>query len=222
MLNHIHFPYKQTFRIKQGKLLPKLIMRHLITWIGDKYGAYPLNIVYETPQDYRGRCPRLTVVFDLERDLKVIQNKDGFTVNDRKKKAILNHFLLLRKNMELGKTYDTDNLFVIFENFYDAFATQCMKKVWKQCDKGFLTKFSTINIWRTIVYDKHLIVFLESDANLAEQKDGAIVEMKHSLFNLYKKYDLFDYMNFGNFPVHFDTKQRLYEKYNGSFRAYFD
>ncbi|WP_299219272.1 hypothetical protein [uncultured Aquimarina sp.] len=200
-------------------------MQKLIQWITATYQTTPLNIVYETPIEYRGRSPRLTVIFEHPEDQKVLLNKNGFTENQSQKKSILKKFISLVNELNLQNKYDTKSLFVVYDNFSDSFKSIYLSKTIHK-EKGehiIRDKFPETNLFQFITYNYCLILFLETENDVQKlKKNGVANEIKKTVYNLIRKHDSFNYISYEDFPIYFDSKQNLDEKYGGSMRAYFD
>ncbi|MFD2561108.1 hypothetical protein [Aquimarina rubra] len=217
--------YLQAYNTKQDKSIPLLIMQKLIQWIASTHQIKPLTIVYETPIEYRGSAPRLTVIFEHPEDQKVFLNNDGFTENQIKKQSILKKFISLVNELNLQKKYDTQSLFIVYDNFSDAFKSICLNKtIHKGKGENIIRDtFPEINLLQFITYNYCLILFLETENDLTSAANNGITNrIKKILYDLIKKQDLFNYISYKDFPVHFDSKENLDKKFGGSMRAYFN
>ncbi|WP_378175765.1 hypothetical protein [Aquimarina sp. SS2-1] len=217
--------YLQAYNTKQGKSIPLFIMQKLIQWITSTYQIAPLTAVYETPIEYRGNAPRLTIIFEHPEDQNVLLNKNGFTENQIKKLSILKKFISLVNELNLQNKYDTQSLFIVYDNFSDSFKSICLQKIIykEKGEKIIRNKFPELNLLSFITYHYCLIIFLETENDLKDAaNNGTTNRIKKSLYDLIKKHDLFNYISFNDFPVHFDSKENLDKKYGGSMRAYFD
>ncbi len=210
--------YEQCRKLKLGKASLPPLSGELKRWIDAEYAVNVINVVCDRLPDQR---PRLDVIVETRADYAKLSN-EYFSPNEQIQKAIAQRFFEIVAEFGLEGKYGAGQAWVFCEDFSSTAMARACDHLLHEDIRGVMQKFSAANIWTITGFSSWVAVFYNRDGDVeANGKNGTSDLIKKECFRLVKPYDEFDYINFDNFYITFDSKQNLDEHYQGNLYYYF-
>ena len=221
MISTSDYSYIETKLVKRGKMAIPQIFQKLIERIKNKYGVTPINICYEVVNTGR---PRLEVVFEEDEERILFTDKTNIMYDKALQKEVLDLFLEIYENSDflIKQKYKIDNLFVTFSSFKHVALAE-VNNISENEQIQIEQHYAEHGLWRIMKNFQYTIFFFFTDNELALNNINGVCEsIRKDFYKLIKPRDEFNYLNFDDFKVFFDTKENFDTKYGGSWRRYFD
>jgi hypothetical protein len=226
--------YLETKLIKQGKrkLNPDFV--GLAEWINEKFNVGVINIYYDTIDDKEKR-PRLCIILEYHNDELKFRNGGNLGNYNNKKqkiiadkfKEIVNHETNIKSiwtklfHLTTDLKYNTDNIFVVFASFEPIAKDEANSSIPKAEIEKLKKELNCSDLWEIYRQFYRTIFFFHTDKQVQDYlKKGKKEEFSKIYFNLLKKYDEFDYFDFENFSIEFDSKENFDKNYESSWFYY--
>lgn len=233
MINPSDKDYIETRLIKQGKRKMNSDFLLLAEWINSTFNVLVINIFYDTIDKTDNR-PRLTIIFEYQKDELKFRNGYIGNFDKKKQKTIADKFReLVNKEIRLKSfiaklfknssylKYDTDNLFVVFASFEPIAKDEANSKIPENEIQKLKIKLGLSDIWEIYRQYSSTTFFFNTESQIEEySKNGTKEELSKNYFNLLNKYDEFGYFNNETFSILLDSKENFDKKYGSSWFYY--
>jgi hypothetical protein len=181
----------------------------LITWVKEQFDIDVCNIAYD--EILQGTTPRLNFILRTHADLIRFSEEVGTLDKSKASKFFEFHF-------KKSERYKTQNAFVIT----DSFESWCLGRL---SNYAGVLKDRIVNeheeIWFIQQIGLHFIVFTFK----AEQIDSLqplSSQFQVRFFESLKRHDEFNFLTMDHIAIGFDSKENFDNKFEGSWRRYFD
>jgi hypothetical protein len=207
--------YIETKKIKKGitKLDPSFT--RLSDWIFDKYGVRPLNCYYDILT--HNKRPRLQIIFEFYRDLKLFKADNGIFPNSTRQEEIKEIFSTM---FDGQKEYLTDNLYVIFSAFEPIAKEEANGKIATRDLEDLKLRLNIPELWE-IKRNFSTGIFFFYTNDQVKNYDSEKEKLKKEYFKLIKTCDEFGYLNESGFSIDFDSKENFDKIYQSNWFYYF-
>jgi len=233
MINPSDKDYIETRLIKQGKRKMNSDFLLLAEWINSTFNVLVINIFYDTIDKTDNR-PRLTIIFEYQKDELKFRNGYIGNFDKKKQKIIADKFReLVNKEIRLKSLiaklfknssylkYDTDNLFVVFASFEPIAKDEANSKIPENEIQKLKIKLGLSDLWEIYRQYSSTTFFFNTESQIEEySKNGTKEELSKNYFNLLNKYDEFGYFNNETFSILLDSKENFGKKYGSSWFYY--
>ena len=216
---------------KLGQVGLPPVLAELREWIHAEFGVSVVHVVFDHVEIGAsiGR-PRLNVILETDAEYESWQT-GVITIRPDVNRRVLAEFTKLA--LSNPATYDTDNVFLILDNFSD----ECLGRAcsaflggfFSRISGGFLNtnvrrimkKFADARIWRIDGFSRDVVVFLKTTEDIRlKTADGTCAAISERCFEAIKQYDEFGYLTGSSFRLKFDSKENLDKNFNGNLRDY--
>lgn len=188
--------------------------------ISDHYSVNVLLVVYDhIDSGPAANRPRLTFIVETAADYAAL-HKDRFTPRRTVTGTIARRFAKFAAGS--AQAYDTHNVHIVFNDFSQEAMGQAAAQFRQRHGQELIMSFSHSGLWAVEGFSQRTVLFYLTDADVALNKKNCTSEtLIERCFELTKQYDEFDYFTLAEFPVSFDSKQRLDSEFRGSMFYYF-
>lgn len=210
--------YLRTKALKKGNKNLRSPFIEIADWISNNYCVNVLNVEYDivTPNN----SPRLHVIVEEQKE-KSIFHENHTKFDTKKQKRILGEFTSIIQNQGISD-FNTNGLFFVFSSFEEVARIEANNNIPDSKIKKLKKLMKTKNIWEISRCFDSVTFFFYTDQQLANSENKYLrIECKEMYLDLIKPYDEFGYITQKNFPVYFDSKQNLDEKYGGNWFYYY-
>ena len=225
--------YKETKLIKQGKRKMNSDFLLLAEWINTAFNVSVINIFYDTI-DKKDNIPRLTIIFEYQKDELKFRNGYLGNYDKKKQKIIADKFReLVNKEIRIKSfiaklfkltsdmKYDTDNLFVVFGSFEPIAKDEANSIIPENEIQKLKSNLGLSDLWEIYRQYSSTIFFFYTETQIEEySKNGTKEVLSKTYFNLLKKYDEFGYFNNETFSIVLDSKENFDNKYKSNWFYY--
>lgn len=204
--------YKETklIKLRKSAIEPKYI--EFAEWINKTYKTEILNVYVDL---LNKNCTRVQLIFDHKESIAQFFNKDVFSISRYKKSKIV------KKYQQLLNPNHPQILLLIYA-FEPLAKEEANTKIPLKTISAFIEKHKDL-LWEVSRFGEYATFFLHTEAQLKiSEKSGALDQLKQEYFELLKQYDELAYYTVANFNAIFDSKQNFDDKYDSSWRAYYN
>ncbi|WP_066503209.1 hypothetical protein [Abyssisolibacter fermentans] len=234
MITTNDYSYKDKKLVKQGKKKMDSTLMKLADWIYNKYCVKVLNICYEkVGVAANSQRPRLEIVFEFKEEAEKFRSQENINydpikqeeikckfieINNAKKSKVLINFFAKNNKYK----YDMIDLFVIFSAFEPIARSDANNRVTREEISELKNKYQDYSLWEISKFFSATTFFFYTDYEVELHKaDGLIDDLKMDYLKVLKKYDEFDYINFGNFSIMLDSKENFDKNYDSNWYYYY-
>jgi hypothetical protein len=211
--------FSQAKLAKQGRPPVPSVLNELRAWIVDEFGVSVVHVVFDHVDIglSKGR-PRLNVILETDADYESWKPNVVGIRPDVKSRVLARIAELAASEPQ---TYDTDDVFLILDNFAEECLGRACTQVVKRDAGQIIESFPNAPLWAIDGFSRNLVVFFEAEKDIAvHTKSGACAEISKCCFDAVKQYDEFGYLNDSTFRLRFDSRENLNKKYGGSLFNY--
>lgn len=213
--------YVETKLVKQGKHALTPLFKDLADWISTRYpGVSVLNIYYDRVRSTAEiMLPRLSVIFEWEREARAFRAPDGLNYDQIKQTAIAAKFEELLSDRH-ERPFDTNRLFVIFCAFEPVARLETIWRVRSEELAQLQRELNNPAIWKIRSDFRGMCVFFHTDAQLQGLEDSFKAQYSNAFAKIVSAYDEFGYFLRQPAQVTFDSKENFENNYQGNWFFY--
>ena len=217
MITPLDKEYKNTKRIKQGRRQLAPPFGELAEWIGSKWNATVLNVIYESANS--PHVPRLEVILEHEHDVEKFQW--GRKSDPKKRDAIAAKFLEIIERDNLPGC-EVDGQFVVFSAFAPLAKQEADSQLTEAQIKALQIRIGNPHLWLISRNFGNVTFFFYTDEQVRQHEGMGQKEVFAKMyFEILKPHDEFGYLQETDFTVIFDSKQNFNKKYHGNWFFYY-
>ena len=217
MISYSDKEYIESKAIKKGHEKLESPFSDLASWIDDKFGVKPLNIVYDILE--HNKRPRLQVIFEKYKDNIPFKAENGLFPNSDRQLIILNAFKDLIHN---DTKFTADNLYVIFSSFEPIAKEEANGKINNQKLDKLKEDLKGYQIWKIERNFSTGIFFFFTNEQLKKNDNNETKnKFKSEYLKLIKESDEFGYIDNLNFSIKLDSKENFDENYQSNWFYYY-
>jgi len=169
---------------------------------------------------HKGR-PRLNLIFEDQKSSDSI-HKDRWTIKPHVKKRILRTFTESVIEFQEEDSYPTEDTHLICDVFADEAKNRTALELIEREGKEIEKKFFKHGVWTITGMSKVIVVFFTDEKTKKENRENGVCDsIRNELYSRIRQYDEFHYFTESNLEVHYDSKENLDDKYEGSLFYYF-
>jgi hypothetical protein len=225
--------YKLTKKIKkgEGKINPEFV--GLAEWIKDEYKVEVLNIIYDLIDD-REKRPRLTIIFEFQRDGQKFRDGDVGNFDSEKQRIIGQKFdqfvnnnpakasIIERMFRGSESKYDTRNIWVVFTSFEPIAKNEANSNIPESEVKNLKKELASEDIWEISRSFGYTTFFLYTDAQVKEYENSHARKLwTQKYFDILERYNEFGYFKRHSFSVFLDSKENFDKNYQSNWFYYY-
>ena len=226
--------YKQTKKIRQGKLTIKSEFKPLAVWIDKEFGVKTINIIYYTID--KGQRPALNICLEFERDKGKFHDSTNFNFDSLKTQAIGKRFKTNLKEqgiikgkglfdflqMDCDSKYKTNNIWIVFSAFDSIAKAEANESVPEEKIQELKKSIANKDLWEISRAFSGTTFFLYTEKQVEEySKNGIKEEWTEKYFNLLQQYDEFHYIKREFYSIYLDSKENFDKNYQGNWFYYY-
>jgi hypothetical protein len=217
MISYSDKEYIESKAIKKGYKKMESPFSDLASWIDDKFGVKPLNIVYDILE--HNKRPRLQVIFEKHKDNISFKAENGLFPNPERQLIILNAFKDLIHN---NTRFTADNLYVIFSSFEPIAKEEANGKINNQKLDKLKEDLKGYQIWKIERNFSTGIFFFFTNEQLKKNDNNEVKnKFKSEYLKLIKECDEFGYIENLNFSIKLDSKENFDKNYQSNWFYYY-
>lgn len=228
--------YKLTKLIKQGKASIEIQFDPLAKWIDTNYQVKTLNIIYDTIDVYKGKRPRLQIIFEFNDEARKFSNGQHFGFDESKQQAIAKQFEIELKGQELNRPqkvwnlflvkqkreYKTKNILVVFSAFEDIAKTEANEGIPQNRIKELIKEIDNRDMWEISRFSWGVTFFFYTNIQVEENSKNGIKEfLTDKYFRILKEYDEFNYFKRDSFSGTLDSKENFDTNFESNWYYYY-
>ncbi len=209
--------YHETIGIIRGKTRLPPIKQALAEWLKECYGVRMLNFRF-SKLETDGNRHRLYIVLNSDDDYNRMF-REPYIPDETRQDQIAMKFRELNERYGYTDTANTENFFVMYNNFSDEAKTDANWKTVKNAAEALKHKYR--EIWHIEALFSKTVVFYYLDEDISRNgKSGLSGKIQSEYYGLLKANDDLNLFNEDEFTVRFDSKENLDRNYEGSLFYY--
>ena len=194
--------YKDTKRIKQGKMHLVAPFDELAQWISSTWNVVVLNVMYDYERNVHR--PRLQIILEHESHLETFLSGVNFDLG--KQNAISTKFLEIIGRDKTHR-FDVDKLLVVFSAFAPLAMEEADSQISNREIKNLKKQIGNPDLWEISRFSVHVTFFFFTDDQVKRyENEGKKTLFAKMYFDLLKPHDEFGYFDEEIFVVNFDSK----------------
>ncbi|BAV05556.1 hypothetical protein SAMN05421788_108305 [Filimonas lacunae] len=216
----------------QGKEVMNPHFQPLAEWIKETYGVQPINILYENIED--GLVQQLAIWFEHKKTEAHFLNKDGYSFDKNKIKAITQKFQQLLREQGLEKKKDqpdtwesireylTEEVLITY-NYFDKLAiTEANEAITTAQVKQLEQQLSAEGLWQISRLYGSTTFFAHTQQQVKDFTDnGTWKRWGDTWFALLQQQDEFGYIKRDKLYLVLDSKENFMDNYEGKWYYYY-
>ncbi|MDB5336902.1 MAG: hypothetical protein JWN70_2521 [Planctomycetaceae bacterium] len=214
--------YQAARATKLGQAELSDVLERLRRSISQHYSVNVVHVVYDTIDKRDGTLlPRLNLILETSVDCTALM-KDRFSLKRDVQQTILRRFSRFVAECESPEAYDTNDIFLIFDNFSEEAMRLASASFLESDAQRVIAEFAHRHVWMIDSVSSAITVFYRSDEDIrTNAANGCRELLTQRCYELTSAYDEFHYFSVDHFPIRFDSKENLDANYEGGLFYYY-